>query len=166
MVLMDEITDALNGMEETGKVDLSIVKNLDKVTDLFKASEEKWLTTPNTKQSFYFYYAARNAELVLSKMKERFMSSKQVNDNPKVAEDSLQIVGLLGDLLDLTRIEKPDDRITKLAIERVRQLRAVAADTKLLQSEDKELEGIDKEEMAEKIDTVMGSIIGAQQDAE
>ena len=143
-VLIDEITRALNSMKETGKVDPSIVKNLDGLANVFKESKEKWLTSPDTKVNFYFYYAARIAELVTSRMKERFLSSKQVNDNPKITEDSLQIVGLLGELLDLTRKEKPDGVVAKLTIERVRQLRAVAADTKLLQSEEKELEDVDK----------------------
>lgn len=143
-VLIDEITRALHTMKETGKVDLSIVNNLDVLANLFKESKEKWLTSRDTRVSFYFYYAARNAELVVSRMKERFLSSKQVNDNPKIAEDSLQIVGLLAELLDLTRKEKPDEAVTKLTIEKVRQLRAVAADTKLVQSDEKELEDVDK----------------------
>ena len=143
-VLIDEITRALNSMKETGEVDLSIANNLDGLANLFKESKEKWLTSPDTKVNFYFYYAARIAELVVSRMKERFLSLKQVNDNPKIAKYSLQILGLLGELLDLTRKEKPDGGVAKLAIERVTQLRAVAVDTKLLQSEEKELEDIDK----------------------
>ena len=79
-VLIDEITRALSTTKETGKVDLSMVKNFDGLANLFKEYKEKWLTARDTRVSFYFYYAARNAELVVSRMKERFLSSKQVND--------------------------------------------------------------------------------------
>ena len=142
--LIDEITVVLNSMKETGKVDPSIVNNLDGLANMFKESQEKWLTSRNTKVSIYFYYAARNAGLVVSRMKERFLSTNAVDANPKIAEESLQVIGLIRELLDLTQKEKPDEGITKLIIERVRQLRAVAADTKLVQAQEKELEDVDK----------------------
>ncbi|MFQ5970171.1 MAG: hypothetical protein ACE5J2_06750 [Nitrososphaerales archaeon] len=143
-VLIDEITRALNRMKATGEFDQSIVNVLDRLANLFRESKEKWLTAPGTKASFYFFYGARNAELVIYRMKERFLSSKQVNDNLKIVDDSLQIIGLLAELLDLTRKEKPDGAVTKLTIEKVKELREVAANTKLLLAEEKELEDVDK----------------------
>ena len=143
-MLIDEITQLLNRMKETGKVDLSIVNNLDGLAGLFKESKEKWLVSSNTKINLYFYYGARIAELVVSRMKERFLSSNQVDANSKIVEDSLQVTGLLGDLLGLTQKKLPDEDSTKLVIERTRQLRSVATDTKLLQSQEKELEDVDK----------------------
>ena len=141
--LINEITVALNSMRETSKVDQSIVNNLDGLANVFKESQEKWLTSKNTKVSIYFYYAARNAALVVSRMKERFLSST-TNENSQMAEESLQVIGLIRELLDLTQNEKPDEDVIKLSIEKVRQLRTVAADTRLIQAQEKELEDIDK----------------------
>lgn len=141
--LINEITVALNSMRETSKVDQSIVNNLDGLANVFKESQEKWLTSKNTKVSIYFYYAARNAALVVSRMKERFISSA-TNEDPQMAEESLQVIGLIRELLDLTQNEKPDEDVIKLSIEKVRQLRTVAANTKLVQAQEKELEDIDK----------------------
>jgi hypothetical protein len=130
-------------MRETSKVDQSIVNKLDGLANVFKESQEKWLTSKNTKVSIYFYYAARNAALVVSRMKERFISSA-TNEDPQMAEESLQVIGLIRELLDLTQNEKPDEDVIKLSIEKVRQLRTVAANTKLVQAQEKELEDIDK----------------------
>ena len=142
--LIEEITVALNSMKQTGKADPSMVNSLDRLANAFKESQEKWLTSRNTKVSIYFYYAARNAGLVVSRMKERFLSSNAVDENPKIAEESLQVVGLVRELSDLTQNEKPDESITKLIIERVKQLRAAAIDAKLIQTQEKELEDVDK----------------------
>lgn len=142
--LIDEITVALNSIKETSNVDQSLVNNLDGLANVFKESQEKWLTSRNTKVSIFFYYAARNAALVVSRMKERFLSSHDPDKNPQIAEESLQIVGLIRELLDLTQNEKPDEGTTKLIIERVKQLRTAAGNAKLLQPQEKELEDIDK----------------------
>ncbi|MFQ5940905.1 MAG: hypothetical protein ACE5KA_04315 [Nitrososphaerales archaeon] len=131
-------------MKETAKVDQSIVDKLEGLANVFTEYQEKWLTSRNTKVAIYFYYAARNAALVVSRIRERFLSSKGTNENPKIAEESLQVVGLIGELLDLTQNEKPDEGTTKLIIERVGELRKVATKTKLVETQEKELEDIDK----------------------
>jgi len=143
-MLIDEITTSLNKMKETGKVDLSIANSLDSLSNLFKESKERWLMSPNTKINLYFYYGARIAELVVSRIKERFLSSSQVDADSKIVEDSLQVSGLLGDMLGLTQKKLPDEDSVKLVIERTRQLRAVATNVKLLESQEKELEDVDK----------------------
>ncbi|MGH9909575.1 MAG: hypothetical protein ACRD32_02945, partial [Nitrososphaerales archaeon] len=98
--LIDEITVVLNNMKETGKVDLSLAKNLDALATVFKEAQEKWLMSRNTKVNIYFYYAARNAALVVSRMKERFLSLNEGDGNAKIADESLQIVGLIRELFD------------------------------------------------------------------
>jgi hypothetical protein len=130
-------------MRETSNIDQSIVNKLDALANLFKEHKEKWLLSPNTKINLYFYYAARIAELIVSRMKEKFISS-QAGANSSIAEDSLQLVALLGEVLGLTQKKLPDEESTKLVIERTKQLRAVATDKKLLQSQEKELEDVDK----------------------
>lgn len=141
---LDQVISALNSMKETGKVDQSITTSLDTLAKVFKEAQEKWLTSRNTGVSIFFYYAARNAALVVSRMRERLLSANQVDGNAKIADESLQVVGLIRELFDLTRNEKPDDASTKLIIERVKTLRKVATDIKLVQVPEKELEDVDK----------------------
>ena len=142
--LIDEITAALHNMKETGKADQSITNRLEALANMFKESQERWLTSRNTRVSIYFYYAARNAALVVSRMKERFLSLNEVDGNTSVAEQSLPIIVSVKDLLELTRNEKPDEATAKLIIERVKELRRLATDTRLVQAQEKELEDIDK----------------------
>jgi hypothetical protein len=141
--LINEIAVALNGMKETSIVDQSIVNNLNGLANMFIESQEKWLTSRNTRVNIYFYYAARIAGLVVSRMKARFLSDGARGD-PKIAEESLQVLGLIGAIHDLTKQDKPDESAAKLVMERVRELRAVATNTKLMQAQEKELEDVDK----------------------
>ncbi|MGH9921336.1 MAG: hypothetical protein ACRD38_01140 [Nitrososphaerales archaeon] len=142
--LMDEVTAALNKMKETGNVDQSIATNLVSLSNVFRELQEKWLTSRNTKVNIFFYYAARNAALVVSRMKERIVSATEDSGNKKTAEELLQVVGLIRELLEMTGNEKPDDAMTKSVIERVKQLRTVGTNMKLIQIQEKELEDVDK----------------------
>ncbi len=142
--LIDQVTAALNNMKETGNVDQSISINLTSLINIFRELQEKWLTSRNTRVNIFFYYAARNAGLVVSRMKDRIVSAKEVNGNTKIAEELLQVVGLVRELLEMTGNEKPDDAMTKLIIERVKQLRTVAINMNLMQAQEKELEDVDK----------------------
>jgi hypothetical protein len=130
-------------MKETAKVDQSIVNNLDALFNMFVESQEKWLTSRNTRVNIYFYYAARNAGLVVSRMKERFLSN-ETDENSKIVEESLQVISLIGEILNLTQNEKPDEGAPKLVMERVKELRTLAINTKLMQAQEKELEDVDK----------------------
>lgn len=130
-------------MKETAKVDQSIVNNFDILFNMFGESQEKWLTSRDTRVNIYFYYAAKNAGLVVSRMKERFLSN-ETPENPKIVEESLQVMGLLGEILNLTQDEKPDEAATKVVMERVKELRTFAINTKLMQAQEKELEDVDK----------------------
>lgn len=142
--LINEITIALTNMKETTKADQSIANNLDELANIFKEYEEKWLMSRNTRINIYFYYAARNAALVVSRMKERLISSTETHTNPATIEELLQVVGLLKELLDMVKNEKPDEEVAKLAIEKVRQLRTIATNAKLVEAKEKELEDVDK----------------------
>lgn len=142
--LIDQVTAALNNMKETGKVDQSITINLTSLANVFRELQEKWLTSRNTKVNIFFYYAARNAALVVSRMKERILLANEVDGNTKIAEEMLEVMGLIRELLELTGNEKPDDAMTKLIIERVKQLRTVGTNMKLIQTQEKELEDVDK----------------------
>jgi len=142
--LIDQLTAALSNMKETGKIDQSITINLASIANIFRELQEKWLISRNTRVNIFFYYAARNAALVVSRMKERIVSAKEVDGNTKIAEELLQVLGLIRELLEMTGNEKPDDAVTKLIIERVKQLRTVAINMKLMLAQEKELEDVDK----------------------
>ena len=155
---ISRIVNSLNEMEEKGVVDKSIVKDLDALASEFQAAEKKWLTSTNTRLSFYFYYAARNALFVIAKMKERFQNAQPKNDNPVVAEKSLELVGVLGEILSLTQEGKSEEHVAYVVSNRARQLRDIASTAGLLQTEEKELEGIDEKEINEKLSTVMDTM--------
>lgn len=162
--VIESITNSLNKMEEEGKVDLSIVNTLDELNTYFRQIQDKWLRSKEREHSFYFYYATRNAQLVIEKMKDRFLTSQTNKDNPQIAEDSLVLVPILGDLLQLTDRDTANAQLANRTIERVRQLRAIAYDVRLLPSPNKELEQSDKKKVAKKIDEIM-NIVGPSYDA-
>ncbi|MGH9878732.1 MAG: hypothetical protein ACRD5H_13945, partial [Nitrososphaerales archaeon] len=72
------------------------------------------------------------------------VSATEDSGNKKTAEELLQVVGLIREVLEMTGNEKPDDAMTKSVIERVKQLRTVGTNMKLIQIQEKELEDVDK----------------------
>lgn len=98
--IFQEINDSLNRMEDTGKVDMSILDSLEKLERILRKIKTKWLGHSNT-DAFYFYQAMKNVELILGKMKERFKNSKIKNDNPKIAKDSLTLMPVIDDILQV-----------------------------------------------------------------
>jgi hypothetical protein len=141
MGTVEDITAALKKMKESDAIDLSIINMLDALGSIFKDYVERWLTSRNTKVNLYFYYAARNAQLIISRLKERFTSA---DSGKEVVDITLQMIGLLGDVLDLVRNERPDEAATKSVIERARTLRSTATELQILNSPEKELEDVDK----------------------
>jgi hypothetical protein len=141
-MLIDEVRDSLEMIKTTGKVDQSLLGKLDELSNLFKGHKEMWLMSPNTRINLYFYYAARIAELVAVRIKERLFV--QVYENNKNLEISQNLIALLGDVLDLTQKKLPDEASVKSVMERSRELRAIATTAKLLEPNEKELLDVDK----------------------
>lgn len=155
--VLQQITDSLYRMEDTGKVEFSILKNLNELRQIFKNTETKWLESKNS-NSFYFYQGARNAEFVLDRMMERFEKSQEAHDNPKIAEDSLIIIPLMSEILNLTEGNSIDESKIRQIVERIRQLRTTAADVNLIQSRDKDISLLDKNMLGSTFDTIMEKI--------
>ncbi len=140
--LINEITIALNRMKETAKADQPLTNSLDGLANLCKEYQEKWLMSRNTRINIYLYYAARNSALVVSRMKESLLSNEA--QDSKIIEWLLQAVGLIKELLDMVQNEKLDEAVAKSAIDKVKQLRTIAASARLVQAQEKELEDVDK----------------------
>ncbi len=144
--IIQEISDSLNRMEDTGVVDMSILDNLEKLRAFLREIKTRWLDHPNT-DAFYFYQAARNVELILGKMEDRFKNSKQVNDNPKVAEDSLILMPVISGVLQMTETNQITNQTIDQILDKTRNLRNVAASTNLIEPLEIDRKSLDKDNL-------------------
>ena len=144
--IFQDINDSLNHMEDTGKVDMSILNNLEKLEQILRTIKTKWLEYPNT-DAFYFYQAIRNVELILGKMKERFKNSKIKNDNPKIARDSLILMPVIVDVLQMAQTSTISDASINNILKKTKYLRDVAASSDLIEPLEIDRESIDKESL-------------------
>lgn len=150
--VLHEISNQANAMEDEGIVDITIVENLKKLQSISRELESKWVRT-NTENSFYFYNAIKSVELILEKMIDRFLKAKEMHDNPQVAVDTVRLVPSLVDVIEITDDDKVDQETTDRIIERTYLLRNKAAETNLLESEEMDLEGVNKQKL---LDTLNG----------
>jgi len=154
VTLLDEITGRVNKMEDEGKVDLDILHDLDKLKDGLLAIEDKWVNN-SSRDSFYFYQAIRNVELILERVVERFAAAKERHDNPQIALDTLAIIPIASDIIQLTESGAVEhDKIDRV-LERTRQLRDKAAETSLIESDARNLKDVDSEEVGHTFDQIM-----------
>ncbi len=100
--ILVEVKESLERMEETGRVDLSILDNLTALRTFLNTIKSKWLDMENS-DGFYFYQAVRNVELILGKMESRFKNSQKADDNPKIAEDSMLLLPNIDSILEATQ---------------------------------------------------------------
>ena len=128
--ILKELKDSLNSMEETGKVDLSILDKLNNLRDLAENIQTKWAENPNP-DGFYFYHAAKNVELVLNGMMDRFKKSHEANDNPQIATDSLKLLPALERALEIADTDEITPQTINIASDRADQLHDVAIETNL-----------------------------------
>jgi len=142
--IMQQITDNLNDMEATGKVDPSILKLLDELRNLIKDLKLKWLENRNT-DSFYFYQGLRNIELMLDMMQERFEHAPENHDNPKIAEDSIILFKVVDDLLSITEKNTIDEKSVNLILSKTRDLRETASKQNLIESIETDKKDLDNE---------------------
>lgn len=144
-------------MEETGKVDLSILDSLSKLRSLLKIIKTKWLEIPNS-DGFYFYQAARNVELILGTMQYRFEHSQEANDNPKIAEDSLVLLPAIDKILEVTQSYKITENSINEVLQKTHYLRNQAASTKLIENLDISRDSIDKDQLKLQFSALMQNL--------
>ncbi len=155
--IIQEINDSLNHMEETGKVDLSILDNLKQLRKFLCEIKTKWLEHPST-DAFYFYQAARNVELILGKMEDRFEKSQIMNDNPKVAADSLILMPQIDTVLKMSEENIISEYTINIILEKTRKLRNVAADRNLIESLEIDRDSIDKDNLRYRFTQLMDKL--------
>ncbi len=142
--ILIEIKTSLDKMEETGKVDLTILDNLTTLRKFLRQLKSKWLNVDNS-DGFYFYQAVRNVELVLGKMEYCFKNSQKANDNPKIVEDSLVLLPTIDNILETTQSFKINEDTIGNVLRKTHALRNQAASTNLIESLDISRESIDKD---------------------
>lgn len=135
-------------MESLGKVDPSIIQPLDEIASSFVSLEKAWAEAQGTalKDAFVMYHGVRNGEMVTRKMLRRFREAAELHDNPRIAQESLMILPILENINSIARAYQTKrvgaDGRNRL-LERVRQLREVAASTSMLPSPQEELQDAD-----------------------
>lgn len=154
---MQQITDNLNTMEVTGKVDLTILKDLNVLRDFLIQLKHKWLENKSS-DGYYFYQGLRNIELMLDKMQKRFETSQENHDNPKIAEDSLILFGKVDDLIQLTESDEITNETINKILSKTRDLRNVAADQNLIEPPEIDRELIDKENIRYNFNKIMKNL--------
>jgi len=152
-----QINDSLYNMEATGKVDLSILKLLDKLKEFIKQLKQRWLENRNT-DSFYFYQGLRNIELMLDKMQYRFEHSQTNNDNPKIAEDSILLFKVVDNLLKVTESSKLNQQHVNQILSMTRDLRNTAIKQNLLESLETDEELLDKDNIRYNFESMMKNL--------
>ena len=155
--LLDHITDRVNKMEDDGVVDETIVDDLDEFKQKLLDVEDKWLSI-NDKNSFYFYQGVRDVELILERMVERFKTAKTRHDNPQIALDTLSVIPIASEIIQIAEHGKTDDATVNQILERTHQLRDKANETNLIESDERNLHEIDKETLGESFDKVLDTL--------
>ena len=104
----NKMTALCNKMEETGVIEPisldNMVESIDRASNLLTEVEKDLSNNASgtdVKSAFLSYHIARNLSLVLAKMKDRFVHAKEANDNPVVAEDSLSILPVMSESIDV-----------------------------------------------------------------
>ena len=144
-------------MEETGEVDLSILDNLKELKQILQILKNKWLQRSDN-NAFYFYQGLRNIELILGKMEERFVKSKENHDNPKIALDSLVLFPVVDEVLKITEGDTIDDVTIDKVLRKTRDLRNTAARQQLIESPEVDRRQIDKEQLQWEFESVMKTL--------
>lgn len=155
--LVKEITDSLNDMEDKKAVDLSILDKLKNLRGFLLQLKTKWLEDKNT-DGFYFYQAARNVELIVGKMEDRFVKAKEMHDNPQIALDSLKLMPIINGVMTLACT----DHITAQSIDRILEessnLRNVAASSHLIEPLEIDRDSISKDLLRQQFNALMDKL--------
>lgn len=151
------IMQSLNDMEEKGVVDLSILDELNGIKELLKSIKIKWLESKDS-DSFYFYQAARNVELILDRMGDRFKKSKENKDNPQIAVDSMVLFPVMNDILKIAETQTVNDHTVYQVLNKTRDLRNAAASQNLIESPEEDLASIDKQQLHWEFENIMKNL--------
>ena len=144
--LLKEMDFALNKMEETRKVDLGFLENISEFKSHINKIKTKWLEHASN-DGFYFYQAARNIELILGKMYERFENAKEMNDSSVVASDTLSLLPQFDKILYLLDTNTISTGFIDQILDETSTLRFAAADKNLIESIEIDRNSLDTENL-------------------
>ena len=130
--LLREMDFTLNKMKETGKIDLDFLKNISEFRHYINKVKTRWLEHTDN-DGFYFYQAARNMELILSKMYDRFEKAKKINDN-SIDLDTLALLPHFDKTLGLLEHHNVSAESIDKILDQTRLLRDAAASKNLIES--------------------------------
>lgn len=144
----NKMTALCNKMEEIGKIEPSsldnMVENIDNTAGLL-TTIEKLLSTnasgSDVKSAFLGYHIVRNLNLVLAKMKQRYINAKEANDNPVVAEDSLSILPVMSESIEVAMKyagKKITDGEEEVLLSHINALREITSEVKMKLSSEEE----------------------------
>ena len=125
--------------------------------DLLNDIKSKWLEVEDS-DGFYFYQAARNTKLILDRIEHRFKNSQEANDNPKIAEESLALLPIIDDILEITQTYRISEDSINNVLDRTHDLRNQAANRDLIEPLEINRECIDKDNMRLQFTTLMKSL--------
>jgi hypothetical protein len=135
--VFDSVYKKLEEMENEGKVDLSIIKEIDILIGQFKRFEQVWIESKRIKveDAFLLYHCSRNSSYVLTKMRTKFLEAEKKHLNPKVAQDAQQIIPTLNALYEI--VNQPfEGTLSKEQqmhmIQRLEEMRNIASSISLL----------------------------------
>ncbi|MEX2705365.1 MAG: hypothetical protein Q6352_008910 [Candidatus Freyrarchaeum guaymaensis] len=146
------LLEQLEQMNETQKVDISVVKVLDSLIEDCRTNERFWIKNEKIpiETSFLLYHSTRNSRLILEKMKQRFILADEKEDNPHIVSDALQVVPVLNELYEVISALKYLEIKTELLSflsSKLRQLRNVASIASMIPSPEEEIKEIDKKKL-------------------
>jgi hypothetical protein len=146
----------LNQMEEKGEIDASFIQKIETLDKEFTSMKQYWIEQKKVSvgSAFVFYSAMHNTNLVLGKMKNRFLNAKKVGNNPKIACDSLLVMPIISEVHQKTTraIEEKQKMNPFLAsdmLKLVSTLRTTAKLVGLLPTPNEEIKTIDNNQLKE-----------------
>jgi hypothetical protein len=153
---INDMRSDLNKMEAERFIDRSFMAKIDTLGSELTKMKQYWIDQKavSVRSAFIFYSAMHNAELVLSKMKDRFSKSHETDDNPGVACDSLLIMPVISEVFQKTaQAAEEKQRLNPFLptemLKLVSTLRTTAKLVNLLPTPDEEAKGIDKNRLKE-----------------
>jgi len=142
----------LQDMEESQKIDLSVVDLINSLIENCKDDEKFWVKNEKIplEVSFLLYHSTRNARLVLEKMKDRFLKAEEKHENPKIVSDSITVMPALATLCNIIFSLKGKTitpEIQSFVLKRLKALRSTADEANLLPSPEEEMKTVNRRKL-------------------
>ena len=158
--MLENIANRAKKMKNKGTIEDIALENILNDIKQFKKIllniEKKWIANDH-KDSFYFYQAAHNLELFLDIMSIRFVKAKANDDNSQIVLDALAIIPIATEIFQIVDTVVINSQITEKLLEKTHQLRDMADNTNLIESENN-INEIDHNELGKTFEQIMEQI--------